>query len=34
VTKKPVVERINGALVYHDPTNPSNENRLRRGERL
>lgn len=31
-TRKPVVERINGGLVYHDPTDPKNENRLRRAE--
>ncbi len=33
-SKKPVVERVNGGLVYHDPTDPANENRLQRGERL
>ena len=32
--KKPTVERMNGGLVYHDPTDPGNENRLRRGERF
>ncbi len=30
-SRKPVVERMHGALVYHDPTDPANENRLRRG---
>lgn len=33
-SKKPVIERINGGLVYHDPTDPANENRLRRGASL
>jgi len=28
------VERLNGALVYHDPTDLENENRLRRGARF
>ena len=32
--RKPVVERINGGLVYHDPTDPENENRLQRGARI
>lgn len=32
-TRKPVVEQINGGLVYHDPTNPTDENRLRNADR-
>lgn len=33
-SKRPIQERINGGLVYHDPTDPANENRLRRGATL
>ncbi|MEZ5966696.1 MAG: phytanoyl-CoA dioxygenase family protein [Planctomycetota bacterium] len=33
-SKRPVVERIGGGLVYHDPTDPANENRLQRGARF
>lgn len=32
--QKPRVERVGKGLVYHDPTDPQNENRLRRGERF